>query len=197
MVDQINQAIDVVIPWIDEADGCEDEYEKIIDISGYKTNARPLYRIQHRKDIELIRRQFRAKNRVLWRAYHTYAYYSCETSEIHQKVQEHMIRTGAYCFIMNSNETNQYYTNKYLNDINQRITTVLNTLLHDQWITYRQWQKMIEHHFKGTFDSLYFLPDTRKVGHIIYLVLCIPFILKTIEKYSISSNGCFSSWYNF
>jgi hypothetical protein len=52
MADQMNQAIDVFIPWMDEVDGSEDEDdEKIIDISGYKTNVRPLYLIKRQKDI--------------------------------------------------------------------------------------------------------------------------------------------------
>ena len=65
MVDQINQAIDVVIPCMNEADGADDEDEKIIDLSGYGSKTRPLCLIKRRKDIASIRKDLSMKKRVL------------------------------------------------------------------------------------------------------------------------------------
>jgi hypothetical protein len=154
MVDQMNQAIDVVIPWMDEVDGIEDEDdEKIIDISGYKTNVRPLYLIKRKKDIAFIRQQFKAKHRLLLRTFNTYAYYACEITEMQQKVLQHMTSTGAYSLIMELNETNQQDIEKHLNNRDKRITFTLNNLLHDQSITLSQWKKMKDNPSGRRFDS--------------------------------------------
>ena len=163
MVDQINQAIDVVIPCMNGADGAEDEDEKIIDISGYGTNTRPLYLIKRKKDIQLIRKQLFAKNRVLLRAFNTHAYYSCETTEIEQKALKHMASTGAYSLIVELDSTNQHCMDTHLNNMDKRITCMLNNLLQDQSITFSQWQQMKIERLGSRLDSLYFLPDTRRV----------------------------------
>jgi hypothetical protein len=65
-----------------------DEDEKIIDISGYNTNQRPVYLIKRRKYIGIIRRQLKMKNCILLKVFNTYAFYSGTITEMKQKVVE-------------------------------------------------------------------------------------------------------------
>ena len=168
MVDHINQAIDVIIPVITGADGSdvENEGEKRIDISGYESNARPVYLIERKKDTELIRKHLFAKNRVLLRTFNTYAYYSCDIAEMQQKVLEHMSTTGAYSLIMELDNTNRHCIATYLTDMDARVACSLNQLLHDQSITVLQWQQMKVELRESRLDSLYFRPNTRRVRHM-------------------------------
>jgi hypothetical protein len=171
MVDQIDQAINIIVPWIDrinddENDKEDDEDKKIIDISGYNTNIRPLYLIKRRKYIKVIRQQLQMKNRILLKAFNTYAYYSCTITEMQQKILEHMTNTGAYSLITELNRTNQDDVEKYLNIMDQRITLTLNNLLHDRSITASQRVKMEVNRSsrkRQRLDSLYFLPNIRRV----------------------------------
>ena len=180
MVDQINQAIDVVIPCMNEADGADDEDEKIIDVSGYGTNTRPLYLIKRKKDLELIRKHLSMKKRVLLRTLNTHAYYSCATTEIEQKVRKHMASTGAYSLIVELDSTHQQYLDTHLNNVDERISCTLNHLLQDQSITFSQWQQMKVERCASRLDSLYFLPDTRRVRHTVDLFLFISFKYRTM-----------------
>jgi hypothetical protein len=173
MADQINQAIDVVIPCMDEAGGAEDEDEKIIDLSGYGSKTRPLYLIKRRKDMASIRKDFSMKKRVLLRAFNSYAYYSCDIAEVQQKVHEHMASTGAYSLIVKLDSTNRDYLDTHLNNVDERITCTLNTLLQDQSIRFSQRQQMKVERPASRVDSLYFLPDTRRVRHTVDLFLFI------------------------
>ena len=194
MVDQINQAVDVVIPCMDEADGAEDEDETIINISGYGTNTRPLYLIKRKKDIELIRKHLSVKKRVLLRTFNTNAYYSCETTEIEQKVRKHMASTGAYLLIVELDSTNRDYLDTHLNNVDERISCTLNDLLHHQSITFSQWQQMKVERLASRLDSLYFLPDTRRVRHTVDLSLYL-FPLN-IGPCSIAANAELLPWFN-
>jgi hypothetical protein len=72
---------------------------------------------------------------------------------------------------MELNHTNQHETENYLNMMDERITLTLNNLLHDQSITALQWARMKPNRSNARLDSLYFLPDTRRVRHIIDLSL--------------------------
>ncbi|CAF2890422.1 unnamed protein product [Rotaria sp. Silwood2] len=163
MVDEINQSIDIVIPWMNDVDENETEDEKIIHIGGYKTNGRPLYLIKRRNDIDFIRKQFAEKNHLLLKTFNTYAYYSCDITEMQHKVLQHMINTGAYSFIMEFNYTNQYnIEEEYLNIMDKRITFILNNLLNNQSITLLQRKKMKANLNGRRLNSLHFLPNTRK-----------------------------------
>ena len=173
MVDHIHQTIDVVIPCLHGLNGSDDEEEKIVDISGYGTNTRPLYLIKRKEDIELIRKHLSVKNRVLVRAFNTNAYYSCETTEIEQKVLKHMASTGAYSLIVELDSTNRDDLDTPLNNVHERITCTLNTLLQDQSITFSQWQQMKVERPASRLDTLYFRPDTRRVRHPVDLFLFI------------------------
>ena len=48
-------------------------------------------------------------------------------------------------------------------DIDYQITTKLNELFHDKMIIYSHWQTMIISRSTSQFDTLYFLPNTRRV----------------------------------
>jgi hypothetical protein len=165
MVDQINQAIDVVIPCMIGMDGSEDEDEKLIDLSGYGSKTRPLYLIKRKKDMASIRKQLSVKKRVLLRTFNTYAYYSCDIAEMQQKVSDHMTSTGAYSLIAELDSTDQDCIGTYLNTVDERVTCSLNQLLHDRSITFSQWQQMKVDRLESQLDSLYFLPNTRRVRH--------------------------------
>jgi hypothetical protein len=177
MVDHINQAIDVVIPCLHGLDGSDDEEEKMVDISGYGSNTRPLYLIKRKEDIELIRKRLSAKNRVLLRAFSTHAYYSCDIAEMQQKVLQHMTSTGAYSLIMELDKTKQHCIDTCLNNTDERVTCTLNRLLHDQSITFSQWQEMRVDRLDSRLDSLYFLPNTSRVSPMTNLFLFILFLL--------------------
>ncbi|CAF2890491.1 unnamed protein product [Rotaria sp. Silwood2] len=166
MADQINQAIDIVIPWMEyENDGNDDDdehMEKIISLSDCKGNGRPLYQITRKKYFEIIRQQLQANNRILFIAYNTYAYYSCEKNELQQKVHEHMTRPGIYRLIMELNDTNQHHIEEVLNKMDNEITTKLNLLFDDKLISHAQWQKLSMYRLNTRLNTLYFLPDTRR-----------------------------------
>jgi hypothetical protein len=175
MVDQINQAIDVVIPYMDEADGAEDEDKKIIDISGYGTNTRPLYLIKRKRDVEWIRKRLFEKKRLLLRTFNTYAYYACDIAEMQQKVHEHMSNTGAYALRVELGSAHWHGIDTCLNEMDERVRCTLNTLWHDRSITFSQWQEMRVDRLNSRLDSLYFLPNTRRVRPLIDLLLSIRF----------------------
>ena len=177
MVDHLRQAIDVVIPCLPGLDGSDDEEEKIVDISSYGSNTRPLYLIKRKEDIELIRKRLSAKKRVLLRAFSTNAYYSCDIAEMQQKVLQHMTSTGAYALIMALDKTKQRCIDTCLNNMDERVTCKLSRLLHDQSITFAQWQEMRVDRLESRLDSLYFLPNTRRVSPMTNLFLLIFFRL--------------------
>ncbi|CAF4059560.1 unnamed protein product, partial [Rotaria sp. Silwood2] len=162
MVDEINQSIDVVVPCIDENKVNDNGENKLMNLSENKINGRPLYQIRRKKYIEIIRRQLQAKNRILLTTYNTYAYYSCERTEMQEKILEHMIRTGAYRFNVELNVTDQHYIEIILNSIDHHITDKLNNLCHDKLISYSQWEKLNANRSTNRLDTLYFLPDTRR-----------------------------------
>lgn len=177
MVDHIDQAVDVVIPCMEGLDGSDDGREKIADISGYGSSARSVYLIKRKADIELIRKRLSMKNRLLLRAFNTNAYYSCDIAEMQQKVLEHMTSTSAYSLIMELDNINQHCIDTSLNNMDERVTSTLNRLLHDQSITFSQWQEMIADQLESLLDSLYFQPNTRRVRPMINLFLFILFLL--------------------
>lgn len=171
MGDQIHQAIDVIIPCMSGVNGSEvgdeqdDDDKKLVNISGYETTKRPLYLIRRTKYLKPIREQLKAKNRLLLSAWCTYAYYSCEITEMQQKVLEHMTSTGAYHLIMELESTDHDRTDNHLKAIDERVTSTLNQLSDDQSITWSQWRKMRVSRSRSRLDSLYFLPNTRRVRH--------------------------------
>ena len=183
MNDQFNQAIDIVVPWIDKPDESEEEEEedsnreekeegeeetnnakrKMIQLCASTKTGRPLYLIRRRKYIEPIRKQLQVTNRLLLNTYNTHAYYSCRISEMNEKVSEHICRTSAYRLITKLDDSHPSYLKNTLMDIDYQITTKLNELFHDKMITYSQWQTMIINRPTSQFDTLYFLPNTRRV----------------------------------
>ncbi|CAF2907439.1 unnamed protein product [Rotaria sp. Silwood2] len=165
MVDQINQAIDIVVPWMDKMNDKDDNIEKIINLSGDEINERrPLYQITRKKYLNIIRQQLQANNRILLPTYNICAYYSCELTDMQQKVHEHMTRTGAYRLIMELDQTNPYSLEEFLKKINNEIMKKLNGFLHNKLITYSQWEQMTINQSNSQLNTLYFLPDTRQVG---------------------------------
>ena len=192
MVDQINQAIDVVIPCMHGIDGGE---EKIIDLSGYGSKTRHLYLIKRKKDMASIRKHLSMKKRVLLRAFNSYAYYSCDIAEMQQKVHEHMASTGAYSMIVELDNTNRHCIDICLNGMDERVRCTLNTLLYDQSITFSQWRKMRVDRLESRLDSLYFLPNTRRVRALIDLSLSNSFSLN-IGKCSMATHDQLSPWFN-
>ena len=177
----MHQAIDIIIPCMIGMDGSEHEDENIIDLSGHGSKTRPLYLIKRKNDAESIRKHLFEKNRVLLRAFNTNAYYSCAIAEMQQKVHEHMTHTGAYSLIMELDTSNRHCTDTSLNDIDDRVRWTLNTLLHDQSITFSQWQEMSVDRLESRLDSHYFLPNTRRVRPLSDLFMSIRF-LSTQEK---------------
>jgi hypothetical protein len=167
MINQMNQAIDFIIPLMDnnQIDENEDEQqEKIIYIPAYNTNQHPIYFIKRKKYFEIVRQELEAKNRILSKTFNTYAFYSCEINEMQEKIIEHMTNTNAYLFIMEFNHTDQHHNDKYLNLIDKQITLTLNNFVRDKLITLEQRTKMKVNLNESQLDSLYFLPDTRQVG---------------------------------
>jgi hypothetical protein len=143
MVDHIRQAIYVVIPCLHGLDGSDDEEEKIVDISGYGSNARPLHLIKRKEDIEQIRKRLSAKNRVLLRAFSTNAYYSCDIAEMQQKVLQHMttiLRVWVWVSVRRKRtHTHPYQPRQMLTDrkSNYKTITILRQLKMRGLICYR------------------------------------------------------------
>ncbi|CAF5104595.1 unnamed protein product, partial [Rotaria sp. Silwood1] len=167
MVDQINQAIDIVVPWMDNMDDNDDDddNEKIINLSGDEINERrPLYQITRKKYLNIIRQQLQTNNRILLPTYNLYAYYSCELTLMQQKVHEHMTRTGAYRLIMELDQTNPYSLKEFVKKMNNDIMKKLNCVLHNKLITYAQWKQMSTNRSNSQLNTLYFLPDTRQAN---------------------------------
>ena len=180
MDDQFNQAIDIVVPWMDKLDESEEEEEeeeegeddieekeeregetnnakrKMIQLCTSTKTRRPLYLIRRRKYIEPIRKQLQATNRPLSNTYNTHAYYSCRISEMKEKVSEQRRRTSAYRLIAKLDDSHQSYFKNTLMDIDYQITTKLNELFHDKMITYSHWQTMIISRSTSQFDTLFF-----------------------------------------
>ena len=194
-VDHMNQAIDIIIPCMIGMDGGDNEDEKIIDLSGYGSKTRPLYLIKRQKDIASIRKDLSMKKRVLLRTFNSYAYYSCDIAEIQQKVHEHMTNTGAYSLIMELDTSNRHCIDTSLNDMDKRVRCTLNTLLHDRSITFSQWQQMKVDRLESRLDSLYFLPNTRRVRALTDLSLSNSFSLN-IGKCFMAANAQLSPWFN-
>ena len=191
----MNQAIDIIIPCMIGMDGSESEDEKIIDLSGYGSHSRPLYLVKQKHDVDLIRKRLLEKKCVLLRAFNSYAYYSCDIAEMQQKVYEHMASTGAYSLIVELDNTNGHCIDICLNDMDERVRCTLNTLLYDQSITFSQWRKMRVDRLDSRLDSLYFLPNTRRVRTLIDLSLSNSFSLNT-GKCSMAANAQLSPWFN-
>ena len=191
----MNQAIDIIIPCMIGMDGREHEDDRIIDLSGYGSKTRPLYLIKQKHDVELIRKRLLEKKRVLLRTFNTYAYYSCDIAEMQQKVLEHMTSTGAYSLIVELDNTNRHCIDTCLNDMDERVKCTLNTLLLDQSITFSQWRQMRVDRLDSRLDSLYFLPNTRRVRPLIDLFLSNSFSLN-IGKCSMAANAQLSPWFN-
>jgi hypothetical protein len=191
----MNQAIDIIIPCMIGMDGSENEDEKIIDLSGYGSKTRPSYLIKRKKDIASIRKDLSMKKRVLLRAFNSYAYYSCDIAEMQQKVREHMACTGAYSLITELDNTNRHYIDVCLNTMDERVACSLNQLLHDRSITFSQWQQMKVDRLDSRLDSLYFLPNTRRVRALTNLSLSNSFSFN-LGKCSMSANAQLSPWFN-
>ena len=167
MVEKITQAVDIVVPWMQKHhkdQGHHDIDEKIVDVSGYRVHGLSVYQITQRKYLPSIRRHLQANHRILSTTDSTYAYYSCERTEMEQKVVEHMKRTNAYRLIMELNDKNQHHLDGVLKHINEKIIATLNQLFHDKLITKAQWQRLLVKRTNSRFDTLYFLPDTRQVA---------------------------------
>ena len=191
MVENIAQAVDIVVPWMQkhhENQGDPDIAEKIVNISGYRVHGRPVYQITQRKYLPSIRRQLQANHRILSTTYSTYAYYSCHRTEMEQKVVQHMKRTNAYRVIMEFNNKNLHHLDRILKHIEETMITTLNQLFHDKLITETQWQRLLVKRTNSRLDTLYFLPDTRQVTIANELFLIIFSYLIHIGSHSILSD---------
>jgi hypothetical protein len=191
----MNQAIDIIIPCVIGMDGREHENERLIDLSGYGSNSRPLYLIKQKHDVELFRKRLLEKKRVLLRAFNSYAYYSCDIAEMQQKVHEHMASTGAYSWLVELDNTNRHCIDICLNGMDEQVRCTLNTLLYDQSITFSQWRKMRVDRHESRLDSLYFLPNTRRVRTLADLSWSNSFYLN-IGKCSMAADAQLSPWFN-
>ena len=149
----------------------DDEEPMLVNIAAIKANERPLYQITQKRHIETIRRELEERNRVLLQAYNTYAYYSCAKTEMQQKVLDHMTTTGAYSLIMELNDSNQHFIEKVVKRMDKRITLTLDKLLAAQLITFSHYNKMKINQSKRRLDTLYFLPDTRRVSLQMYFAI--------------------------
>lgn len=130
-------------------------------ISDNRQRRRPLYEVKLAEDLDIVRQELNNQNRILLPLYNTYAYYSCEQSEMDQKIQHHMTSTNAYRFLMDCNEIDNENLNKFLIERDHHITIILNNLLHFHCITFTQWQQLICHSIHSQYDLLYFLPNIR------------------------------------
>lgn len=97
-------------------------------------HARPLYRIQ-RKDIQMIRQRFEEQQRLLLKTYKSNALYSCTNQEWEMHISKFFEQTNAYHFIGHLNQTNQTTMEKYLDDLVNRMKTMLNHLLEQRFRT--------------------------------------------------------------
>jgi hypothetical protein len=194
MVDKINESVDIVVQLFDnddddgEYDNDDDLYnetnnttcffnkqndnhhqmknEKEISIDrilAYRLNARPLYCIK-KNEMKLIQEEFKKQNRLLLKTYGSNAMYSCTKNEFEEHISIFITQTNAYNLIEELNDTNSDCIQKYLDDLVNQITTVLNDLLQFQFINSMQYQEMKVIRSKVRFDYLFFLPDTRKVS---------------------------------
>ncbi|CAF2935437.1 unnamed protein product [Rotaria sp. Silwood2] len=168
MVEQIHhQAIDVVLPWMDnmyENEDDNDNNEKIINLSEYTMNERPLYRVTRKDYLNIIRQQLQANECILLTAYNTYAYYACALTEMKLKIHEHMTRTGAYHLMMEFHSTHSYVMEEVVKKMDYRIMKKLDSFLHNKLISYWQWLQMSINQLNSRLNFLYYLPDTRRVN---------------------------------
>jgi hypothetical protein len=192
MVDEINESIDIVVQSFDDDYNDDDvdddtrcsyydehqheerkeENQKTISIIGipaYRLNARPLYYIQ-KKDIQLIQQQFKEQNRLLLKTYKSNAMYSCTIDEFQANISTFFTRTNAYSLIEELNETNPNCIQKYLDDLVGKVKTMLGDLLQQRSINSIQYEEMQVQHAKVRLGYLFFLPDTRHVSILIFLL---------------------------
>jgi hypothetical protein len=70
----------------------------------------PLVLIDKKKYIRRIQRQLEDTNYVLLKVYKGHTYYLCQTTEMQQKISEHMVRTNAYILLHHSKHQEKYKT---------------------------------------------------------------------------------------
>ncbi|CAF2131128.1 unnamed protein product [Rotaria magnacalcarata] len=139
----------------------EEKTISMVRIPEYRLNARPLYCIQ-KNDIKLIRQKFKEQNRLLLKTYKSNAMYSCTINEFESKISAFFTNTNAYSLIEEFNETNTDRVQKYLDDLVDKVKTILDNLLQYQSINPMQYHEMTVMRSKVRLDYLFFLPDTRK-----------------------------------
>jgi hypothetical protein len=212
MVDEINESIDIVVQILDDDDDDDDDVDNknededttcsyddgnhtekkeenegktipMVRIPEYRLNPRPLYCIQ-KNDIKLIREKFKAQNRLLLKTYKSNAMYSCTINEFESKISAFFTRTNAYSLIEEFNETtNLNYVEKYLDDLVNKVKTILDDLLQHQSINSMQYQEMKIIRSKVRLDYLFFLPDTREVTILVFFVHIISSYIILRMKY--------------
>ena len=207
MVDEIHGSVDIVVIQLVDNDNnnnnddlddenivCtyKDQYQweenakriSIVRIPQYRLNARSLYCIQ-KKDIELIRQQFKEQNRLLLKTYQSHAMYSCTIDEFERNISTFFTQTNAYNLIEELNEINPNCIEKYLDNLVDKVKAILDHLLQQQQqsINSIQYEEMQIQRSKVRLDYLFFLPDTRKVNMIHFFFLSSLFSYYCRMKY--------------
>ena len=112
-----------------------------------------------------------------------------------QKVLDHMTSTGAYSLIMILNDSNQHFIEKVVKRMDKRITLTLDKLLAAQLITSAHYNTMKVNPAKRRLDTLYLLPDTRRVSLNVNVAIVFSIFIR-IGICSLSSYDCLSLWIN-
>ena len=128
---------------------------------------RPLICIRKWKYIRPIQRQLKSKHYLLLKVYNGNTFYLSKTSEMKQKVFEHMAHTGAYLLKNEySNSILRFCVRMDLSMMIQRVTTLLDNLQRNNCITIIQSEQMYVEKSKVQMDYLTFQPDIRQVCYL-------------------------------
>ncbi|CAF1638522.1 unnamed protein product, partial [Rotaria magnacalcarata] len=109
-----------------------------------------------------IRRKTIAANAIVRLPYKGSSVYICSQNSFQQKVDDYMIRTGAYKLIHQLNGVNQNASKKCLIDIVERVEIKLHNLLRSKSMGKRQYLAMTIDRSSLRLNYLYFVPETHK-----------------------------------
>jgi hypothetical protein len=113
---------------------------------------------------DCFRENIREMDAVLLDIYKSNGLYLCERQEMEAKIRRHMRRTGAYAFIEELNKDNPTCIRQQLDNLVERVTTLLDDLLARQCITESHFYQMTVDRSMVRMDYGCFLPDPSQEG---------------------------------
>ena len=101
---------------------------------------------------------------VLLDIYNSNGLYMCQQSDLEEKIRAHVTRTGTYTFIEELNDANPSCIRRQLDNVVEKVTTLLKDLLARQCMTDSQFYQMSIERAMVRMDYGCFLPDPSKVS---------------------------------